>query len=195
MPPEGVVRDLRREALDRARDDARLAEIAFCATADPGDDWIVSAVLEDLRGASPAIVARGLTLAGYGRAHAPLEQLWACELAQPPASGWLAGVHCRARAEFARHRRALALGRAFAADPNDAAAAAAFLQFQRVFDLRALDMLVDDVNSGRLAMGDTRRDQWALGGPERDARLSALRTQREETFGGTRRERGMHPWT
>ena len=98
VPAEGVVRDLRREALHRARDDARLAEIAFHATADPDDHWIVAAVLEDLRGASAAAVGRGLTLAGYGRAHGPLEQLWAAELAEPPASGWLADVHRRAAA-------------------------------------------------------------------------------------------------
>jgi hypothetical protein len=194
VPSEGVVRDLRRNALDRARDDAQLAEIAFRATADPDDDWIVAAVLEDLRGASAATVARGLTLAGYGRAHGPLERLWASELAGPPASGWLADVHRRAAAEFARHRRALALGRAFATAPGDAEAAVAFLQFQKAFDIRAVEMVVGDVNSGRLAMHDARRAQWALGGPDRETRLSSLRREREETFGGTRRERGMHPW-
>jgi hypothetical protein len=194
VPAEGVVRDLRREALDRARDDARLAEIAFRATANPEDDWIVAAVLEDLHGASAATVARGLTLAGYGRTHGPLERLWASELAGPPAPGWLADVHRRAAAEFARHRRALALGRAFATAPSDAEAAVAFLRFQRAFDLRAVEMVVGDVNAGRLAMSDTRRAQWALGGPDREARLSLLRREREETFGGTRRERGMHPW-
>ena len=70
----------------------------------------------------------------------------------------------------------------------------AFLQFQRAFDLRAVEMVVDDVNAGRLAMGDAHRAQWALGGPDREARLSSLRREREETFGGTRRKRDMHPW-
>jgi hypothetical protein len=174
VPAEGVVWDLRREAFDRARDDARLADIAFHATADPDDDWIVAAVLEDLRGTSAATVARGLTLAGYGRAHAPLERLWASELAKPPAPGWLADVYRWAAAEFSRHRRALALGRAFATAPDDAEAAVAFLQFQRAFDLRAIKMIVADINAGRLAMGDAPRAMGARkSGPRGAAVLPA----------------------
>lgn len=101
--PGEAAEPARQFVLDDANDDQKLFDLAFELQSSGQSDRLLAQIDRDLAGPSAGLIARGLTLAGFLGQTAEAAKLWDVRLAAPPATGWLATVHERARARYRQH--------------------------------------------------------------------------------------------
>lgn len=103
-PDSPVVEQARRRVIGLVKSDRDYLILAMCAERHGRAGWLIERITENLRARSAASVAQGITLAGMLDQSSAADDLWARELASPPAQGWLAVVHARARERYRRNQ-------------------------------------------------------------------------------------------
>ncbi|MBP2310739.1 hypothetical protein [Azospirillum soli] len=105
-PDSEPVDQLRHLACDLARTDQDLGRIATAVIDHGRQAWLIDRIRRDLAAPLAGEIARGLWFAGLLDVTDAAESLWRTTLAEPPALGWLAEVHARAKGNYRRNLQA-----------------------------------------------------------------------------------------
>lgn len=163
-----------------------LASAAALLQREGQQQWLIEHILRDLTGASAGTIARGLILAGFLDQSARAERLWAVELAQPPASGWLADVHSVASKRYQRQKFADAQCERFKTSSAEADAFIAFELMAAVTDDRIYLGARRPYQKELQSWSWRRRTHWHFGWPAVKASGKAMADSRKKLFLGDR---------
>jgi hypothetical protein len=186
---------LRADVLRSIKNDVDLVTLAACALRNGGEGWIVRQVRDDLAATSAGQIARGLWLAGLLDTTPAAEALWANELAQPPAPGWLSQVHGRAAILYRHNRWARHWAEAFFAEPNRDRAYGYHLLFTTLVDRRAYHWAPKFADDAWQGLSADWRAHWSLAWPQvRQTIDEKERRWRDQLFGDKVAGHVQRPW-
>jgi len=158
-----------------------------------GEQWLINQIHRDLQDASAGIIARGLTLAGMLETSTNADALWAHELDQPPAAGWLSRVHAEARLHYKRRRWAYHWLNEFLATPDWERAYGYFWLLSRCIDEISMPAIARRFEAADANVNRQRRAHFKLRRPHFLAEVRAD-GYGSRTLCGKPIEHGQQPW-
>lgn len=155
--------EARQLALAEANEDAKIFEFAVGIQESGQTDWLLEQIERDLDGNTAGIMARGLTLAGFLQPTIKSDALWEGELAEPPASGWLAMVHGASRDRYLRYKWSRHWNQLFRNSDSDDEAFGAYELFIETLDGRLFSGNDRPSDEDLRNWSWRRRVHWSIG--------------------------------
>jgi hypothetical protein len=186
VPDSDPVFGLRDLACEKAATDEDLGKIATSVVENNRQGWLIDRIHRELDGASAGQMARGLWLAGLLDATPAADELWRGILSQPPAPGWLASVHERARHLYQRNSWAHQWLEEFLAERDRDRAFGGHLLFVRSADHRAFGWAPKCVGNVWSDLPKSWQTHWSLCWPELKAAVEKRDKEWKQTLFGSK---------